>query len=97
MAVHVVIKRKFRMNKPEEILPLLKELNKRAKGQPGYVSTNTLQSTEDPGDYLVVSVWETIEDWNNWFMNPQRKEIQDQVDSLIGERTFYEVFRPVAA
>ena len=97
MAVHVVIKRKFRMNRPDKILPLLKELNQRAQIQPGYVSTNTLQSTEDLGDYLVVSVWETIEDWNNWFSNPERKEIQDQVDSLIGERTFYEVFQPVAS
>lgn len=97
MAVHVVIKRKFRMNQPEEILPLLKELNLRAKDQPGYISTDTLQSTEDLGDYLVVSVWETIEDWNQWFLNAQRKEIQNQVDSLIGERTFYEVFRPVYA
>jgi heme-degrading monooxygenase HmoA len=97
MAVHVVIKRKFRMNRPDEILPLLKELNQRARVQPGYVSTNTLQSTEDLGDYLVVSVWETTEDWNNWFRNPERKEIQDQVDSLIGERTFYEVFRPVSS
>lgn len=97
MAVHVVIKRKFRMNRPDKILPLLIELNQRAQVQPGYVSTNTLQSTEDLGDYLVVSVWETIEDWNNWFRNPERKEIQDQVDSLIGERTFYEVFQPVAS
>ena len=97
MAVHVVIKRKFRMNQPDQILPLLKELNQRAQIQPGYVSTNTLQSTEDLGDYLVVSVWETIEDWNSWFRNPERKEIQDQVDSLIGERTFYEVFQPVSS
>ena len=97
MAVHVVIKRKFRMNRPDKILPLLSELNQRAQVQPGYVSTNTLQSTEDLGDYLVVSVWETIEDWHNWFRNPERKEIQDQVDSLIGERTFYEVFQPVAS
>ncbi|NNF47241.1 MAG: antibiotic biosynthesis monooxygenase, partial [Desulfofustis sp.] len=42
MAVYVVIKRKFRMNRPDEILPLLKELNQRAKVQPGYVSTDTL-------------------------------------------------------
>ena len=97
MAVHVVIKRKFRMNRPEKILPLLKELNMRAKSQPGYISTDTLQSTEDLGDYLVVSVWDSIEDWQNWFRNPERKEIQDRVDSLIGERTFYEVFQPVSS
>lgn len=95
MAVHVVIKRRFRMDQPDKLIPLLKELNNRAKLQPGYISTNTLQSTEDLGDYLVISVWDSDEDWNNWFQNPQRKEIQDQVDSLIGERTFYEVFRSV--
>lgn len=95
MAVHVVIKRRFRMNQSEKLISLLKELNNRAKVQPGYVSTNILQSTEDLGDYLVVSEWDTEEDWKNWFLNPQRKEIQDEVDSMIGERTFYEVFRPV--
>lgn len=95
MAVHVVIKRRYRINQPEKLIPLLKELNDRAKMQPGYISTNTLQSTEDLGDYLVISVWETDEDWANWFANPQRKEIQNQLDSLIGERTFYEVFRSV--
>jgi len=95
MAVHVVIKRRMRMNQPDKIIPLLKELNERARQQPGYRNTNTLQSTEDLGDYLVVSVWETREDWDAWFNNPQRREIQNQVDSLIGERTFYEVFRLV--
>lgn len=95
MAVHVIIKRKFKMNQPDKIIPLLKELNKRAEGQPGCISKVTLQSTEEPGEYLVVSVWETVEDWNNWFLNPERKEIQNQVDSVIGERTFYEVFLPI--
>jgi heme-degrading monooxygenase HmoA len=95
MAVHVVIKRRFKMNQPEKIIPLLKELNDRAQKQVGYISTNTLQSTEDLGDYMVVSVWETEEDWKKWFSDTGRKDIQDKVDSLIGERTFYEVFRPV--
>ena len=95
MAVHVIIKRKFKMNQPEKIIPLLKELNTRAQEQPGCISKVTLQSTEEPGEYLVVSVWESVEDWNNWFRNPERKEIQNQVDSVIGERTFYEVFLPI--
>ena len=95
MAVHVVIKRRIKMNQPETIIPLLSELNERAKKQPGYLSTNTLQSTEDLGDYMVVSVWETEDDWRNWFLNTERKDIQDRIDSLIGERTFYEVFRAI--
>ncbi len=95
MAIHVIIKRKFKMNQPEKIIPLLNELNERAQKQPGCISKVTLQSTEELGEYLVVSVWETVEDWNNWFLNPERKEIQNQIDSVIGERTFYEIFRPI--
>jgi heme-degrading monooxygenase HmoA len=95
MTVHVVIKRKFRMNKPEELIPLLKELNEKAQTQPGYISTNTLQSAENPDDYLVISIWESDDDWNKWFYNPDRKNIQDRIDSLIGERTFYELFHPI--
>ena len=95
MPVHVVIKRRFRMNQPDKLVPLLTELNRRARQQPGYVSTNTLQSREDPDDYMVVSVWDTEDDWKAWFVNPERKTIQNDIDSLIGERTFYEVFEPV--
>ena len=95
MAVHVVIKRRFRMNRPERLVPLLQEMNQRARAQPGYISTNTLQSKEDSDDYMVISVWETEDDWKSWFANPERRTIQNDIDSLIGERTFYEVFEPL--
>ena len=96
MAVYVVIKRKFKMNQPDKLIPLLSELNKRARQQTGYISTNTLQSKEDQDDFLVISCWESDEDWNNWFKNPERRDIQNQIDSLIGERTFYELFHPLS-
>lgn len=95
MAVHVVIKRKFRMNQPDKLGPLMLEMNKRAQMQPGYISTNILQSREDPDNFMVVSVWETEADWKAWFTNPERKSFQNDIDSLIGERTFYEVFDQV--
>lgn len=96
MSVHVVIKRRFQLSKPEKLVPLLQELSTRAGEQPGYVSTETLQSLESPEDYLVVSVWESAEDWEKWFLSAERKAIQDKVDSLIGERTFYEIFKPLS-
>jgi len=95
MAVYIVIKRRFKINQPDKLIPLLVEMNKRAQRQHGYISTNTLQSREDPDDFMVVSVWETEDAWKAWFSNPERKSIQDDIDSLIGERTFYEVFEPV--
>ncbi len=94
MPVYVVIKRKFRMNQPEKLFPLLSELNDLAQTQEGYISTQTLQSTEDEADYLVISEWETEDSWDAWFKRKERREIQGRIDSLIGERTFYEIFKP---
>lgn len=96
MPVYVVIKRKFKMNHPEKLIPLLGELRERAKTQEGYISTETLQSNDSSEDYLVISKWETAENWKTWFGSKERRDIQGKVDSLIGERTFYEIFKPVS-
>ena len=95
MAIHVVIKRKYKVSNPEKLIPLLNELNERAKIQEGYISTKTLQSIENSNDYLVISKWETEGNWQAWFQSKERRNLQGDVDSLIGERTFYEVFRSV--
>lgn len=95
MPAYVIIKRKFRMNQPDKLIPLMNELNLRAKDQPGYISTVTLQSAEDSEDYIVISQWETADAWKRWFVSKERRDIQNKVDSLIGERTFYEVFQPI--
>lgn len=92
MSVIVRIKRSFQMSKPEELAPLLKELNSRERNQSGYIATWTLKSLDNPDDYTVISRWETAEDWKKWFKSKERREIQGKVDSLIGERTFYEIY-----
>ncbi|MDY6790604.1 MAG: antibiotic biosynthesis monooxygenase family protein [Thermodesulfobacteriota bacterium] len=96
MAVQVIIKRKFKVDNPEELIPLLTELRMRAKEQPGYISGETLRSLNNPEDYLVFSKWETADDWNKWFRSKERRDIQGEVDSLLGEKTFYEIFEPVS-
>ena len=96
MTVQVIIKRKFQMNRPDELLPYLNDLRSRAKEQKGYISGETLRSLDSPEDYLVISKWETAQDWDDWFQSVERRQIQAKVDSLIGERTFYEIFEPVS-
>ncbi len=95
MSVQVMIKRKWKVDKPKELLPLLKKLHTRAVKQPGYVSGETLRSIESPEDYLVISKWETIDDWEKWLNSKERRDIQGRVDSLIGEKTFYEVYENI--
>ena len=96
MPVQVIIKRKWQVDKPEELLPLLTELRSLAKEQPGYISGETLRSLDDPEDFIVISKWETVDDWQKWLHSKERRDIQGRVDSLIGEKTFYEVFEAVS-
>jgi heme-degrading monooxygenase HmoA len=92
MPIQVIIKRKWQVDKPEALLPLLPELRALAQNQSGYISGETLKSLDAPDMYMVFSRWKTVDDWNEWFSSKKRREIQGKVDSLIGEKTFYEVF-----
>ena len=96
MPIQVIIKRKWQTDKHEELITLLTELRSRAKNQPGYISGETLRSLDDPEDYMVVSKWETADDWQKWLQSKERRDLQGRVDSLIGEKTFYEIFEPVS-
>ena len=79
----------------KNLLPLLEKLHDRVKKQPGYISGETLRSIEDPEDFLVISKWESVDDWKKWLNSKERRDIQGRVDSLIGEKTFYEVYETI--
>jgi heme-degrading monooxygenase HmoA len=96
MPIKVMIKRKWQVDKPEELLPLLAALRATARKQPGFISGETLRSLDDPEYFLVISVWETADDWNKWMQNKKRRDLQGKVDSLIGEKTFYDMFETVS-
>ena len=95
MPVQIIIKRKLKIDNAEKLIPLLDQLRDLAKKQPGYISGETLRSLDDHEDYLVISKWETAADWEKWLGSKERRDVQGQIDSLIGERTFYDVFEPI--
>ena len=96
MPIQVIIKRKWQTDNPKALFPLLTKLRSLAKKQPGYISGETLRSLDDPEDFLVFSKWETADDWKKWLQSKERRDLQGRVDSLIGEKTFYEIFEPVS-
>ena len=96
MSVQVMSIRKFQIEETEKLISLLVELNSRSKKQPGRISRETLRSLDNPGEYLVRCEWETVEDWDKWLHSKERRDIQGKIDSLIGEKTFFEVFEPVS-
>lgn len=95
MPVQVIIKRKLIIEKPEKIFPLLSALRSQAMQQPGYINSITLKNIAKSSEYMVISTWDTADDWNAWYQSKERRDLQGRVDSLIGERTHYSIYEDV--
>jgi heme-degrading monooxygenase HmoA len=74
------------------MITLFRQMRLLATAQEGYISGETLRNVQKPEDFLVISTWQTTQDWKNWLANPARKELQAQIDKLLGGETFYEVY-----
>jgi antibiotic biosynthesis monooxygenase (ABM) superfamily enzyme len=92
MTVKIVIKRKVPKDKEKELLPLIKELRIRTTRQAGYISGETLKRIDKPGETVVISTWQKVEDWNRWINSQERFALQNKIDSLLGQATEYEIY-----
>ena len=92
MAVKILIKRTVPLDKAKEMIPLFRQMRVLATMQPGYITGETLRSLENLNEFLVISTWQSSDDWQNWLNSKERQEIQDKVDKLLGGNTEYDVF-----
>jgi heme oxygenase (mycobilin-producing) len=92
MAIKVLIKRRVSADKAREMITLFRQMRILATAQEGYISGETLRSLEKPEEFLVISTWQSSQDWKNWLASRDRKEIQAKVDKLLGGETTYDVY-----
>ena len=92
MTVKIFIKRTVPEISVEGLDLLLKRMRSVCLMQPGYVSGQTFRRMDKPGEFLVISIWESLRDWENWFNSTARNEIQNEIDHLLGEETRYEIY-----
>ena len=92
MAVKIIIKRIVPLNKTEALKPLLQKLRNLAMQQPGYISGETFKRVDRPGENLVISTWQSMDDWRGWVLSNERQGTQEKIDHLLGEKTDYEVY-----
>lgn len=92
MAVKIIIIRRVPQDKEEKIRPLLMQMRSAAHAQPGYISGETLVNYDDPQEKVVISTWKSLDNWNEWLRNPERRQLQGRVDEILGEETLYQVY-----
>jgi len=92
MAVKVLIKRKVADKQAPELEALLRKMRALTLNQKGYISGETFTRVDEPGVSMVISTWQSIDDWRAWTLTKERIEVQEQIDKLLGEPTKYEIF-----
>jgi heme-degrading monooxygenase HmoA len=80
------------LDKDQAMVALSRQLRMLAMQQAGYISGETLRRIDNPEEFLVISTWQSFEDWQKWFNSSQRKELQSKIDTLLGRETTYEVY-----
>jgi len=95
MAVKILIKRSLPLDKAnaQYIVEIFRQLRMLALEQEGYISSETLRSMKNPQEFLVISTWWSLEDWQKWFNSSQRNEPHSKVDMLLEGGTTYEAYQ----
>ena len=93
MSVKIFIRRRIPGDRTNDLLPLFKRLRNLATNQSGYISGETLKNLDDPSDYLVISTWQSIDDWREWVVSGERMEIQNEIDARLAEASVYEIYQ----
>jgi heme-degrading monooxygenase HmoA len=85
--VKVLMERTIRGQNVGQIVRLLRQLRVLAMQQPGYISGETLHEVDDPNYYLVISTWESLRQWQDWFNNPERQKLSAEIDGYLEATT----------
>ncbi|MCK5350414.1 MAG: antibiotic biosynthesis monooxygenase [Desulfobacula sp.] len=96
MAVSIIIRRSVKdETMAGRLAPLIVQLRSRATVQPGFLTDQTFSCLDCEGEYLIISTWNSLEDWNKWMHSEERMAIQRQVDELLGGKTLYRYYEAV--
>ena len=90
--IKVFFERHCQANKEAEYLESLRQLRAVAMKQRGYYSGETLRSTDDPSEWLIIGTWSTKEAWQTWQNSPERREIHGKMASSLTEPDKVSVF-----
>jgi heme oxygenase (mycobilin-producing) len=93
MTVKILIKRKVSADKAAKLGELAMQLRSLVIKQPGYVSGESLKNISKPDDFLVISTWDSPEAWTAWLSSRERQAIEVQIDTLLGQKTEYEMYQ----
>ena len=85
MAVKILIKRRFKPECLDQATKILIRARYEAMKMEGYIASETWRDLRDPNQIVVVSMWQTHEAWNKWYVSGPRREFTMEMGKIMGE------------
>ena len=87
MAVRIVIDRKVKKGKEADFAKLLRRLRSKAIFSRGYITGEMLRVQNDPQNYIVISAWQSVADWEKYERVPETSKIRARIEKLMARPT----------
>ncbi len=68
-----------------KLVQVIRDIRAVASQQHGFITGETLVNIEDPTHVLVISTWQTADDWKAWDESPVRIEMRKPLLKLLAE------------
>jgi heme oxygenase (mycobilin-producing) len=92
MAVKIVISRHYSKDNLTILSSLLSQLATLAEEHEGYISGEYLQSDDDEEHHLIISTWNSLEDWKEFSRLEQVKRLHLLIDTYLGVTTSHSLY-----
>ncbi len=83
MTVRVVIEREVEPGQEAKLQHLMMQARSKTIKSKGYISGETLKAIDNPNKFLVISSWNSAEDWKAWANSPERAKLQTEIAPLL--------------
>jgi heme oxygenase (mycobilin-producing) len=93
MSIKVLISRKILPEVEPVAKPFLAELHALAWRCKGYISGEALVNLEHPEDQIVISSWQSLEEWQNYQNLEETRQLRLKIDQILGHLSTYTVYR----
>ncbi len=92
MTIRVLIEREVDQAQESKLRQMMTQARAKAMKAKGYISGETLRSADNPNRFLVISNWNSIEDWRTWEKSAERLELQKELAPMLIGKEKCQVF-----
>jgi heme-degrading monooxygenase HmoA len=88
----MIIEREVAPGQESRLRALMTQARTKAIKSKGYISGETIRATDNPNKYVILSNWNSAEDWRAWESSPERLQLQQELEPLLArkeKRTLY--------